>query len=591
MALDTSRVLRIGVVWRGQVVAERVLQKRTDVTIGSRPDATVTVNPAVYAGFPALIPLAVLHAGAYHVVMPPDPAHTVQLRGGPAGAPGAVKESVVTVKGQRLMPIETYTGGSLTMGEIILMFQFVRGDSVPTITREETVLRIGLVHEDRLLSDQVFHGKAPIVVGADKRHTISLPDVDYKGPPATFTPHHGGATYTVRVPKASNLRLALDGQPMDAADAVKKKIAKEVNGFYEFELPVKARGRAALGPYTLLFQVLRQSITVPTVPRKSLISQFAGPLVADSVWTVSLLIALVLVGSIVGQAMLFQSTTGKFLGKERAEEDNVNTTYEVLVEEKEEPNKEEEKPVVDIMSDSAKKAEEKEIKEEKKKAPAPAEKPQSVGKTIDPEEAKRNAREAIKKNTIAGAFGGASTKLFGQAGEGEEGTVVAKTFGGDGGGEKGEGGPGGGLKLEGGGKGGGTMEKVNSGKAKGFGDREAEATKVKADKEEKKVNISLSSGELGGTGEAKADVAKVISRKNSAVQRCYEAALRDNPEEGGKVKVSFTVGTAGTVTDVSVSGASGGFSECIKNKFMGIRGLPLLAAPQSFNQSYVFTKG
>lgn len=588
MALDTSRVLRIGVVWRGQVVAERVLQKRTDVTIGTRPDATVAVNPLVYSGFPASISLAVLQGGAYHIVVPPDPSHTVQLRGGPAGAQGAVRESVVTVKGQRLMPIETYTGGSLTMGEIILMFQFVRGDSVPTITREETVLRIGLVHDDRLLSDQVFHGSEPVVIGSDRRHTIAVPDADYKGPPATFTPHNGGTTYRVRVAKESNVRLALDGQPLDAAEAIKRKIATEVNGFYEFDLPVKSRGRAALGPYTLLFQVLRQSITVPTVPRKSLIAQFAGPLVADSVWTVSLLIALVLVGSIVGQAILFQSTTGKFLGKEHSEEENVNTTYEVLVEEKEEPKKEEEKPAVEIMSEQAKKAEEKELKEEKKKAP---EKPQSVGKTMDPEEIRRNAREAIKKNTIAGAFGGASTKLFGQAEEGEEGTVVAKTFGGDGGAEKGDGGPGGGLKLAGGGGGGGTMEKVSAGKTKGFGDRESEATKVKADKEEKKVNISLSAGEMGGTGEAKTDVAKVISRKNSAVQRCYEAALRDNPEEGGKVKVSFTVGTAGTVTDVSVSGASGGFAECIKNKFMGIRGLPLLPAPQSFNQSYVFTKG
>ena len=590
MGLDTTRVLRIGVVWRGQVVAERVLQKRTDISVGSRPDTTITVNPQVYGGFPAMIPLAVLHGGAYHVVVPQDPAHTVQLRGGPAGAQGAVRETAVTVKGQRLMPIENFTGGSLTMGEIILMFQFVRGDSVPTITREETVLRIGLVHEDRLLSDQVFHGHHPVVIGADRRHTISLPDIDYKGPPATFTPQSGGATFRVRVPKTSNLRLAIDGAPMDAAEAIQKKIAVEVNGFYELTLPVKSRGRASLGPYTLLFQVLRQSITVPTIPRKSLIAQFAGPLVADSVWTVSLLIAIVLVGSIVGQAMLFQSTTGKFLGKERTEEENSSTTYEVLVEEKEEPKKEDEKPVVDIMSESAKKAEEKEIKEDKKKAPP--EKPQSVGKTVDPEEVKRNAREAIKKNTIAGAFGGASTKLFGEAGEGEEGTVVAKTFGGDGAGKDGaDNGPGGGLKLAGGGGGGGTMEKVGNGKAKGFGDRESEATKVKSDKEEKKVNISLSAGEMGGTGEAKTDVAKVISRKNSAVQRCYEAALRDNPDEGGKVKVSFTVGTAGTVTDVSVSGASGGFSDCIKNKFMGIRGLPLLPAPQSFNQSYVFTKG
>ena len=100
----------------------------------------------------------------------------------------------------------------------------------------------------------------------------------------------------------------------------------------------------------------------------------------------------------------------------------------------------------------------------------------------------------------------------------------------------------------------------------------------------------MSAGAMGGEGEGKGDVAKVIARKNSAVQSCYEKALRDNPDEGGKVKVSFTVGTAGTVTDVSVSGASGSFADCIKGKFMSIRGLPVLTSPQSFNQSYVFSK-
>ena len=97
-------------------------------------------------------------------------------------------------------------------------------------------------------------------------------------------------------------------------------------------------------------------------------------------------------------------------------------------------------------------------------------------------------------------------------------------------------------------------------------------------------------GEMGGEGEGKSDIAKVIARKNSAVQQCYEKALRDDPEVGGKVKVSFTVGTAGTVTDVNVSGASGVFADCIKGKFMAIRGLPIISSPQSFNQSYVFSK-
>ena len=105
------------------------------------------------------------------------------------------------------------------------------------------------------------------------------------------------------------------------------------------------------------------------------------------------------------------------------------------------------------------------------------------------------------------------------------------------------------------------------------------------------MQVRLSSGGMDGPGENKAEVGKVVSRKNSAVQRCYEEALRDNPDEGGKVKVTFTVGTEGTVTDVSVSGASGKFSDCIKARFTAIRGLPLLPSPQTFSQSYVFSKG
>ncbi len=596
MGLDTSRVLRVGVVWRGQVVAERVLDRRIDVTVGTRPDATVSVNPKEYPDFPALIPLAVMHQGVYYVLLPSDPAHAISLRGGPAGSQGVDKNSVVAIKGgQKGLPIEAYTGGSLTVGDAILMFQFVRGDSVPTVTKEETVLRIGLVHEDRLLSDQVFHGDRAVTIGVGAKSTIALPDVEYKGGDAIFRAQKNSTSFKVHLPKGSDFRLALEGQPVvTLQEALQKKLAVLASdGGVEFQLPLKARGRATLGPYTLLFQVVRQSITVPAVPRKSLLAQVAGPLISDSTWSLSFLIAIVLVGSIVGQALLFRSTTGRFLAKQQGEEELTHTTFEVEVMEKEEEKKEEEKPTVDVRTDEVKKiAEEKEKKDEKRKAEPKAAKPESTGKTVDPEEAKRNARAAVQKTTIAGAFGaGATTKLF-AVGEGDDGTVVAKTFGGTGGdGSEGAGGPGSGLKLAASGGGGGTIEKVKGG-AKGFGDRTADSTKVEAKKEEAIVKIKLSSGGVeGGEGESRGEVGKVISRKNSAVQQCYERALRDNPEEGGKVKVSFTVGTAGTVTDVSVSGASGGFSDCIKNKFMAIRGLPILASPQSFNQSYVFTQG
>ena len=134
-----------------------------------------------------------------------------------------------------------------------------------------------------------------------------------------------------------------------------------------------------------------------------------------------------------------------------------------------------------------------------------------------------------------------------------------------------------------------SLEAVGGGKAKIKVDTTASKT-VEKREEAKQLTIKLSSSETSGDGEGKADVGKIIARKNNQIQQCYEKALQNNPDEGGKVKVTFTVGQAGTVTDVSVAGASGGFADCIRNRFMQIRGFPQLANPQSFTQSYVFSK-
>jgi outer membrane biosynthesis protein TonB len=594
MSVDSSRVLRIGVVWRSQVVAERVLDRRIDVSVGARPDSTVAVTAKDYPGFPAHVTLAVVDHGAYHIVLPADPSHKLVLRGGPAGNDGVDKSQVKTVNGQRIYPIEAFTGGSVSMGDLIVMFQFVRGDAIPTVTREETVLRIGLVHEDRLLSDEIFHGDKPVVVGVGPTKTISLPDVDYKGADASFVFDKAGNKFRARIPKESSFRLAVEGQPVvDNKDGVQKGQVKQDGNFFVFDVPLKARGRCTMGPYTVLFQVVKQSVTVPVFARKSLLSKLAGPFMADTVWTLSLLGAIVLIGSIVGQAMLFHKTTGRFLDKSSAEEELAHTTFEVLIEEKEEPK--DEKPVVDIMSDKAKEETKKEIEKDKKPdKKAPAEKPESVGKTVDPEQQKRNDREVLKNTTVAGALmgnNGAATKLFADGDGDTEGTVTAK-FGGGGDGGDGEGGPGkGGLQLEGGGGGGGTIEKVK-GKGGGFGERKADVAKVDAPVK-KELVAAVKLGGLDGEddgGGGKSDIAKKIAGRAAAVKACYEAALRDNPDVSGKVKVSFTVGTAGTITDVTVSGAEGGFKDCIESKFKSIRGLPILTAPKQFNQSFVFTK-
>ena len=71
---------------------------------------------------------------------------------------------------------------------------------------------------------------------------------------------------------------------------------------------------------------------------------------------------------------------------------------------------------------------------------------------------------------------------------------------------------------------------------------------------------------------------------------CYEKALRDQPDLDGKVAVRFTVGTAGTVTDAHVIGATGEFAGCIRHVLLNARGLPILAAPAQFSHAYVFSK-
>ena len=156
----------------------------------------------------------------------------------------------------------------------------------------------------------------------------------------------------------------------------------------------------------------------------------------------------------------------------------------------------------------------------------------------------------------------------------------------------GAGGPGaGGLRLEGSGGAGG-MIKLANGRGGAFGEHDTGVGK--SDSLEGTGPIaSVKVGGLDGEDDAsgsKSDIAKKIAGRTAAVKACFEAALRDNPDVSGRVKVSFTVGTAGTFSGVTVAGAEGDFRNCVETKFKSIRGLPILTAPKQFNQSFVFSK-
>lgn len=581
----SNRNVRLGVVYRGQIVREEIIDRRIDVSVGLRADSTVQFQPKEHPDFPEHLEVLFCENNVYHLVVPSDPNARINLRGASSA------ENVVTIRGKRCIPVDELAGGSMVAGDVTVMFQFVRGYQHETEVREKTVLRIGLVYDERLISDRIYPNDKTVSVGGATADTVVLDQIEYKGPSVRFENNKDGSV-TMKAASEMKIKAAVgDDAPRDLAELISRGKAKKEGTDVHCHLTLGTRGRAAMGPYTVLFQVVRQRVTVPTMESKTPLQKFLGLFLGDIVFTASFGVTLLLAFGIIGQALIYQHTTGKYQTALKKEEDQARDTYEIEIAEKEEPPPEEKEPEKEATTELAAKEEPKEEakKPEKPQPKAEAKPVETAKKQVDPEERKRNARVVVAKKTIAGAFmqGGAATKLFAAGGEGD--AVAAAAFGSEGAGE-GEGeGPGGGLKLEGGG-GGGSIEKVKTGKRQGF-KRSAADTKVKVVKKEKAIKVSLSSGALGGSGQGKDGVAKVIRRKNSSIRRCYEAALRNNPGLSGKVTVTFTVGTAGTITSVRVAGASGEFSTCITNKFSRIRGLPMLSTPQSFNQSYVFTKG
>jgi len=67
----------------------------------------------------------------------------------------------------------------------------------------------------------------------------------------------------------------------------------------------------------------------------------------------------------------------------------------------------------------------------------------------------------------------------------------------------------------------------------------------------------------------KAALARFIKVRLSAIQACYEAQLKRNPQLKGKIVVRFTIGSTGRVTDVEIDENQMGNDEvasCIKAK-------------------------
>lgn len=101
-------------------------------------------------------------------------------------------------------------------------------------------------------------------------------------------------------------------------------------------------------------------------------------------------------------------------------------------------------------------------------------------------------------------------------------------------------------------------------------------------------------GAAGVGGIDKSAVSSVFNRRRRAVRSCYEAALRRNESAAGKVTVRFTIGTAGRITSIKIATNTTGDSkvgQCITDKVKSWKFPQPDGGPVTFSFPFVLSKG
>ena len=80
--------------------------------------------------------------------------------------------------------------------------------------------------------------------------------------------------------------------------------------------------------------------------------------------------------------------------------------------------------------------------------------------------------------------------------------------------------------------------------------------------------------------ETKAAITGKVTRRTTP---CFLATGDGQPATVDDVSISYTVGTAGTITDVTATSADASLARCVEERLKSLGGLPILPAPAQFS--------
>ncbi len=460
------------------------------------------------------------------------------------------------------------------------------------------ILRIGLFQNKEFIEERLIHSRGSVTLGEDfKKNTFVVTGTGLGRSRTVFDARDG--KYALLFDKDAEINLSMgEGKSKSTAELVQSGVAKKTGEFYEVPLSTTSYGRVAWGrgneEVALLFQFVtppppRPKPVLPASMRGGVVTGVLGSLILAITCSISAILQIGFVAFLLANDWpepkdLEYQLPDRFVQimVNKDEEEEIETTDEKM----------------EIVKEDDAKGEEEEPKEEE---PAGEEEEEEVEQTPEERaaaeaEKRRLMAEEVQNKTILGVIGSVSEggSLLDTLSEGAGATSMEEAFANSSGVKSGVAGEKSGLVTSGASGADGKGSQVGIGDLKGTaGAGKAKGGVDSGSKGEKKVKVKLKYEKERVVGTGKLDgsaISSVIKRRSSAIQSCYEREIKKNPSASGKVVVTFTIGTAGRVTQSKASQDSvgGGVGNCVAGVIQRMRFPRPQGGEVIVNKSFVF---
>jgi TonB family protein len=465
------------------------------------------------------------------------------------------------------------------------------------------ILRVGIIRGGKIIEERLLRKRESVSIGQSPKNTFYIPISRLPRSLPMFEVQ--GGKYSLCFDDSMTGRVSIRGTVQHLKDFHDNPLTPRKGSTMFLPLDEESRGKVLLGDITVLFQFVP---VPPVVPKPQLPASARGgigvALAANSGFLLALLGAFLLHGVILFSANLVDPEA-KIIKKKRFLSPLMTDVQFRAMEEKKdeekEPEETEEKNVEDEAEDVSDAPPLPPPPKAKKRPKLKRKMPQKPRKSrLDRAKSERQRRVNIRRNTIlkhitsAAGPGGTMVDALrsGHAhrpdvfSDSKSGLTVGKP--GDIGGFKGQ------PELAGQNKG---LRRLDKGERAG----RLRTGRVKTEGKDEttvrvKLKIRVASGrKSGGLGKLDGStVTRVFRRKQGAFRHCYEKRLKVVPNLKGKVVIRFTIGTAGRITNISVTSNSTGDSavaKCIQRKVRSWKFSSPEGGSATFTYPIVLSKG